>query len=180
MTTQILLNYMINFKKWLKKFWILIVPFAIVVAFFAAVSFSNFLANISLTSTNMLQSAIQAEATILGFFAIIGAYFLTSCDTRIDRLEQQLFDLSISKKNLMLEPLTNKIEELKEIKKGSAGFIAIISSCVIISLLCSTIALGMKDANSPLAQGFSSFAFYLFFIGIGGIVFFFYMISRGN
>jgi drug/metabolite transporter (DMT)-like permease len=169
---------MIKLKKRLKKLWVLFAVFVIVGGFFVAISFSDFLANISLTSTNMLQSAIQAETTMLGFFAIIGAYFLTSCDTRIDRLEQQLFDLKIAKETFMPESITNRISDLKENKSSSAVLIAIIASVLIVSLLCSITALGMKDANSSLAKNTSSFGFYTFFIGIGGIVYFFYMLSR--
>ena len=141
-------------------------------------SISNILGNISLASINMLQSVIQAEATILGFFAIIGAYGLTSYDTRIDRREQQLFDLHLSEVSPVYKQFEKKLNNLKENKRVFARLCAFITSLLIISLLFSTITLGMKDASSSLAKIFSGTALYLFFIGIIGIVYFFVRISR--
>jgi len=168
---------MVNFKKWI-KFWAWLLSMGLALGLYILSSISNILGNISLASINMLQSVIQAEATILGFFAIIGAYGLTSYDTRIDRHEQQLFDLHLSEVSPVYKQFEKKLNDLKEKKRGFAKLCAVIASLLIISLLFSTITLGMKDASSSLAKIFSGTALYLFFIGIIGIVYFFVRISR--
>jgi tetrahydromethanopterin S-methyltransferase subunit D len=69
---------------------------------------ASFIAQISVNSKNMLQSLIQAEATVLGFFGLIVTYVLVSYDTRLDRFEQERFDCELENKPKQLSPAARK------------------------------------------------------------------------
>ena len=50
-----------------------------------------------LTNVDALKALIEAEATTLGFFGLIAVYWLTSMDSRIDRLEQEEHEYEMKK-----------------------------------------------------------------------------------
>jgi hypothetical protein len=111
----------------LNRIWYRIreVVVAFIVALVITIAAIN-IAKITINSAAVLQSLIQAEATILGFFGIIVTYLLTSYDTRLDRFEQQRFDARNSPADLKkveiinisyLEVIDDKIRTLKRQKK---------------------------------------------------------------
>jgi hypothetical protein len=145
------------------------------------------IADIAISSKDVLQSLIQAEATILGFFGIIVTYLLASYDTRLDRLEQQRFDVRKSpddlKKMEMLDfsyvdLIGTKIENIKQRKRDIAETMGIYTFFLILSLLLSIITLGMIDSNSAYLNFLSVLGLAFFFFGIVGILIGFIQISR--
>lgn len=64
---------------------------------------SRFFGSIAVTSESMLNTIVQADATILGFFGLIAIYAFTAFDNRTDRFEQQLFELTTEKHPNMKE-----------------------------------------------------------------------------
>ncbi len=157
---------------------------AILVTFLVAVVYGylqlfGFLAIAALKTPEMLQSVIQAEATILGFLGVIAAYTLSSYDTRIDRLNQQYFDLEhplLDKLETSSETRMNlirqRIERTKEMKKSALLIIGVSSILLILSLLLLTTTLGIRN---EVAGGVG---FYVFFGSISNIGFLFYQMSK--
>jgi hypothetical protein len=144
------------------------------------------ISNITIISTSMLQSLIQAEATILGFFGIIVSYMLTSYDSRIDRLEQQRFDVRSSPDDLkkigqfdfsFKDVIDEKIEYLKQLKKEIAKTEGLCVFFLILALISSIIMFGLQDFESPLSKNISALNLGFFFMGIVGIIIVFIQIS---
>jgi len=72
---------------------------------------------VAVISEEMLKALIEAEATILGFFGLITVYALTSLDTRIDRIEQQFFDIKKETSDLGRVRRTLLTERLSKIRE---------------------------------------------------------------
>lgn len=143
------------------------------------VSADGILINIVMSSTQMLQSLIQAEATILGFFGIIAAYMLTSYDTRLDRLEKQRFDLEM--KGIVNYPkaieLEKRIEWIKHQKRRTALGMCGLSGFLVMSLVFSIVTLGTANIHSRIVQDIGLTGLDLFFAGIAMIILLFYQMS---
>jgi hypothetical protein len=174
-------------RKMLNRIWYRIreVVVAFIVALVITIAAIN-IAKITINSAAVLQSLIQAEATILGFFGIIVTYLLTSYDTRLDRFEQQRFDARNSPADLKkveiinisyLEVIDDKIRTLKRQKKEIAGSMGLYAFLLALSLLFSVITLGMIDSGSPYLDALSVLGLSLFFLGVVGIVIVFLQIS---
>lgn len=136
--------------RWLVAF-IFSLPFA---ATIAVVSFWYGIVGVLMVES--LRATIEAEATIIGFFAIVVAYLLNSYDLRIDRLEQELFDLASQTpiKDATRLLMTGKMQNaVRERKKNTVYVIAIVGACLAISLFLLIIALGFV---SLLANGSNS------------------------
>jgi uncharacterized integral membrane protein len=142
------------------------------------------LTNIAISSVVVLQSLIQAEATILGFLGIIIVYMLASYDARLDRLEQQRFDtINMHKEESILgEPffahIDRKITSLKQTKKDITQSLGTYSFLLVLSLLLSIATLGMINSNSVFLNFLSGLGLAFFLSGIVGIVIGFIQISR--
>jgi len=138
---------------------------------------------VAIISVEMLKAMIQAEATILGFFALVAVYAMSSLDGRIDRFEQQIFkieekyldfsgDPAIKKigktKSLKLRDRLNKVEK---IKKGTI-YLALYAGVLLIgSLFASMLGLGLLGVpNLEWAFYSCSFSALLFFSGTGLIL----------
>jgi protein-S-isoprenylcysteine O-methyltransferase Ste14 len=164
----------LNFKKKLKEnYQLVVVLLAISVVFIGAV----LLKDITVNSIVVLQSMIQAEATVLGFFGIVISYMLASYDSRLDRLEQQRFDSEIENNSLKLTMIDSKISGLKALKKSSTNGLGIYSLILILALLFSIVTLGVRDFNLSIANILGVFGLGFFFMGILGIVFSFLQMS---
>jgi hypothetical protein len=142
-------------------------------------SFLGYLALAALNSTEMLQSLIQAQATILGFLGVIVAYMLTSYDSRIDRCEQQVFDFAFPRLGketpedlAIVQQLAGRTTKMKDLKKDALVTISITSIFMILSLLLCITTLGIKN------QILGSLGFYLFFGGISNMIFLFYEMTK--
>jgi hypothetical protein len=136
---------------------------------------AEYVAEVSVNSKDMLQSLIQAEATVLGFFGIVVSYFLVSYDTRLDRLEQQRFDCELANKPQAVDSYCKKMISLKEIKQSATRTLGGIGILFILSLLLSILALGAIDTNSTFSTGFAYFGLGAFFTGIVGLVLSFFV-----
>jgi uncharacterized BrkB/YihY/UPF0761 family membrane protein len=93
---------------------------------------------LSATATNAL---ITAEATVLGFFGIIAVYLLTSYDSRIDKLEEQIFDAKDDKDRS--ETLEKRQDDIRTKKKWALLCMVPGLGCLIISLLLSIFTYGI-------------------------------------
>ncbi len=144
------------------------------------------LSGITLSSLNVLQSLIQAEATVLGFLGVVVTYLLTSYDTRLDRLEQQRFDTMKAheddKGSLWGKPyhgyIDKKIESIRLKKEDMAKTLGTNSFFLVASLILSIVALGMMNSNSPLLNFIGTLGLGFFFMGIFGIIVVFIQISQ--
>jgi len=111
----------------------------------------------------MMQALIGAETTILGFFILIVVYNLTSFDTRIDRLEQQIFDMQTGKtrwSQKFFEYLNKRLEHIEKSKEDSAHFSLIGGIILFISLLSSILGLGLSRIPS------NQWAFFTYLISL--------------
>jgi len=144
---------------------------------------ATILADITISSVDVLQSLIQAEATILGFLGVILAYLLASYDARLDRLEQQRFDIikmleDESKTTPHLDGINIRMMRIRRNKKDIALGLGAYSVCLVVSLVISIITLGMKNSSSSFLIFVSSLGLGLFFMGIVGVMMAFIQISR--
>ena len=136
------------------------------------------------TSSEMLQSLTQAEATVLSLFGIIVAYLMTSFDSRLDRLEQQSFDIKkvpLEDRDIEMSSfLIRRYEEVKERKSKTAKGCLLVGSSLVFSLLLSVIAFGLRDINDweNLKIVVSMFDILFFFLGIFGIFLLFNRIAK--
>lgn len=140
----------------------------------------------------MLPSLIEAEATILGFFGLIAVYALTSFDSRIDRLEEQLFDLREKhwELNLPSRPETEwqilgeqkiaffnkRLSKIKERKRKVVHSASITGAYLIGSILSSILALGVP--NDEWSFYLCSLSIALFLASIGVIVWMIYNLGK--
>jgi hypothetical protein len=162
-----------NFKKKLKEnYRLVVVSLFISFVFIVAVLLKDITVN-----SMVLQSVIQAEATVLGFFGIVISYMLASYDSRLDRLEQQRFDSEIENNLSKLEKIDKKIEELKGLKHSSTNGLGIYSLTLILALLFSIVTLGVRDFNLPIVNILGVLGLGFFFTGILGIVLSFLQMS---
>lgn len=124
---------------------------------------------VAVISKEMLKALIEAEATILGFFGIIAVYALTSLDSRIDRLEEQNFDIQMksmkSRNQVIFEDLPNKIEGIQKTKRRAVLSMLYAGILLVGSLLSSILGLGFP--NEEWAFNLCSLSVLLFFFGIG-------------
>jgi hypothetical protein len=133
-----------------------------------------------------LKALIEAEATVLGFFGLIAVYFLTSYDSRIDRVEEKILDLKSNLRDDQVSVDTIKIdfESLKQkiIKRKRRTVEGILSSLagLVMSFLLSIYVLGLVTINpqAVLAYQLSVPASMFLFIGIFGIFIMFYRMRK--
>lgn len=128
-------------------------------------------------SKTMLQSMTQAEATIVGFLGLIAIYSLTSYDTRLDRLEQQHFDLEMTNNRDKAVSIYEKMKQVESSKSSSIAVVALVSLALIVSLLSSIATQGIVDFNSDSARILSIISLESLFLGIYGM---FYVILTGK
>jgi magnesium-transporting ATPase (P-type) len=131
--------------KWL-IFFVSALPYAVVIAI---ASYGYGILNV--LSVDALRATIEAEATIIGFFAIVVAYLLNSYDLRIDRFEQELFDMLIQNPQRDAGPIliTGSLQKaVKERKKKTVFAIVIVGVCLAISLFLLIIALAFVSLLS--------------------------------
>ena len=160
---------MLEIGKWFKENWFLVI--------FAAVTtlIAWSLKDAMVTSDKMLQSLVQAQATILSLFGIIVAYLLTSYDSRLDRLEQQSFDIEkLPLEDRVIEMssfLMRRFKEIKKCKSRTAKGCLWVGASLVFSLLLSVIAFGLRDTNNweNLKIEISILNILFFFLGIFGI-----------
>lgn len=138
---------------------------------------------VAVISKEMLKALIEAEATILGFFGLITVYALTSLDTRIDKLEQQLHarifdikekfsDLGGVKKTYLTERLSNIKEE-----KRKTVYSALYAGVLLVGSLLSSI-LGLGIPIEEWAFYLCSLSVLLFFFGIGQTLLMIYDLAK--
>ena len=135
-----------------------------------------------LTNVEALKAMIEAEATILGFFGLIAVYYLTSMDSRIDRLEQEKHEYEIKKleaetvsievakptaSNIdalttRLSSLTKRIGMIQKRKENMTRELSTIGAMLVISLVASIGLLGFQntlaDALGNLGSPFTQLA----------------------
>jgi Na+/H+ antiporter NhaC len=93
---------------------------------------------------------------------------LGSYNTRLDRLEQQLFDLVATDPmnqtfhSQRASVIRKKIGQIRKNKNSTAGFIGIIFTFLIAALISSIAVLGMKDFDSLLGSRVSTLGVSLF------------------
>jgi hypothetical protein len=165
---------MTQYRQWLKKNKVLFIIAAVILSVtFIAI----YIVRETFISKEMLQSIIQAEITFLGFFALIATYLLTSYDTRIDRLKQQLFDSEEKKNADKIAEIKTEIENVEATKRDTAYASALVSLMIIISLLLSLLVFGMADLNSNNARWLSFAGLTFFFVSIFSLIFMFMRIA---
>lgn len=166
--------------EWWKIGLFIAIIVSVLLAFvYAYLQLLGFLVSTALNSLEMLQSMVQAEATILGFLGVIAAYVLTSYDSRIDRLEQQCFDTeqrglgTVTTNNTsQVEAIKKRMEKTRKLRKDAILSLGTSSIFLIVSLLLSITTLGTR--NSILGGA----GFYIFFGGISNLVSLFYQMSK--
>lgn len=136
-----------------------------------AAIFYGFFAVVS--KENMLKSLIEAESTVLGFFAFIITYTLSSLDNRMDRIEQKLLD---TKEEDKVIALNNRLSVIREKKSIVIRRVVFISACLVSSLLISILALGIADIM--LAFNLCFLAMGIFFSGILGVFLMLYDLAK--
>jgi len=169
---------MLKAKKWLKRNWDIVILTTVM----TLIAWS--LKDVIITSNGMLESLTQAEATVLSLFGIIVAYLLTSYDARLDRLEQQSFEiekLPLEDRDIELSNfLIKRFEEVKDRKSTTAKGILLIGFALILSLLLSVIAFGLRNINNweNLKIEISMLNIVFFFLGVFGIFMLFTRIAK--
>jgi hypothetical protein len=168
-------------ENWLQRNWdwFIIVVFAIVADLVAW-----YLRDVIITSTGMLESLTQAEATILALFGIIVAYLMSSYDSRLDRLEQQKFEIdkvNMNDRDLVMSVfLEKRFKEVKDQKRKVAKGVLWVGFSLVLSLLLSVIAFGLREINDweNAKIGVGMFDILFFFLGIYGILLMLYRIGK--
>jgi len=165
---------MTHYRHWLNNK----VLFIIVLITVFIITFTAFyIVKETIISKEMLQSIIQAEITFLGFFALIGTYLLTSYDTRLDRLKQQLFDSEEKKNTHKINEFKTEMENVEATKRDTAYALALVSLMIITSLILSILVFGMADLNSATAKLLNMFGLTVFFVSIFCLIFLFIRIA---
>lgn len=166
-------------KMWFKGNWNIVILAVVVTSI--AWSLKDFV----MTSNGMLASLTQAEATVLSLFGVIVAYLMTSFDSRLDRLEQQSFEVE----KLPFEDnrdwelskfLIKSFEEVKERKNKTAQGVLWVGIALVLSFSLSVVAFGLKDLNGweNLKGEVSLFDILFFFLGIFGLFLLFNRLSK--
>lgn len=170
---------------WIRQHW-LFLTVTIILAFcqFPILELIFVFGLVATISVEMLKAMIQAEATILGFFALVAVYAMSSLDGRIDRFEQQIFKIeekyldfsenpeSIKKvgetKSLKLRDLLNKVKKTKR----RTVYLALEAGVLLIgSLFASILGLGFLGVpNQEWAYYLCLFSTTFFFFGTGLIL----------
>jgi hypothetical protein len=170
---------------WIKKHWLFLI-ISLILAFSQPLILGIiFLYGLVATiEAETLKAIIQAETTILGFFALVVVYALTSLDNRMDRLEEQIFkveekylDFSDNPKSIInagktkTDKLRHRLNEVQKIK-GKTVYSALYNGILLIgSLLASILGLGFLGIpNHEWAFYMCSLSAMLFFVGIGLIL----------
>jgi hypothetical protein len=159
-----------------KVIWILIIIFSSllsVVFFLISIPFGFFI----ILSVSTIQTLIEAEATILGFFGLMIVYLLTSYDNKIDKIEEKL-DLADSNK---VELLCNRLDKIRERKRKACNTILSALFSLIMSFFLSITAMGILNAYSePAACALVviTIASTFLFIGISSLFVMVYRIGR--
>ena len=158
---------------WVKKNPILIIILVILAFSLPFLQGITFLFGaVAVIEKEVLKSLIGAEATILGFFGLTYVYALTSLDDRMDRLEQQIFDIQIrsmkQRNQVIFGDLPNRIENIKNAKRKTANSALFTGALLFGSLLTSILGLGMP--NDEWAFYLCSFSVLCLFFGIGQIL----------
>jgi hypothetical protein len=173
---------MSNAKKWIKKnsnwLWKYLGWYGIffgIIILLITLLIARFLGDVVITSSGMLESLVQAQATVLSLFGIIIAYLLNVNDSKLDRLEQETFEienLPEEKRDKKLYDFTvRRYETVREHKRRIAKGCLLIGSILVLSLLLSVIAFSLRGIGGwgPLKILVSALDMLLFFIGIFGI-----------
>ncbi len=166
---------------WFKSNKVLIM--VIIISFISGLLGSR-LGKVLVNSDVALQAIVQTESTILGFFGVIVAYILASYDSRLDRLEQQCFDLEATepiKQEFYKERVTaihEKINEIEAVKTRLSVVIVGTSILLILSIILSVSVLGIKNFDIQFAESLCPWAVILFFTSINAMVLVFSTISR--
>jgi hypothetical protein len=178
-------------KSWLRRWWKFLLMMTIIFAVGQfLVQVSKLYRSIAVSREPVLKSLIEAEATILGFFGLIVIYALTSYDRRMDRFEEQIFELAEKRKQEEVpkelpnrgvakskgELLVQALGNIQENKRELVSTALLVGSLLVLSLLLSILALGMGDTAE--ANMLCELAFYLFFIGIVSNFAIFYLFLR--
>lgn len=183
-------------KCWLQRNWKNIIELigGLVAGFlltFGATAFS-----ISILSKDAIQSLIEAEATILGFFGIIFVYIVKSLDEKESWCEKMWFDLSVNdqyKEKPVGIPKTkgelvkDRIERTKKQRLYTVRYATRVIIFLIISLLFSifwlgTIDLALQNIKNILGISITFigvFGVYFFFLGIVELFRMFRLIGKG-
>jgi len=132
---------------------------------------------ITILSVDVLKSVIEAEATILGLFGIVVAYLLTSYDNRLDRLDQQKFDLRLKYQSVTegIEEIEAKMTKIRTRKKDIVWAVIVGSGSLVFSffLFIATLGIVSMDTNAieistkmDIAFKISPIASMFLFLGI--------------
>lgn len=131
-------------------------------------------------SIDMLKAMIEAQATILGFYGLIVVYALTSFDGRIDRLENQKFELNKEIRFMTEEDreiwrsrekyveISKTLINVQKIRKRTVDSTLFNGILLIGSLLTSILGLGFSGITD---YPFGELVFYLTSISV--LLFFF-------
>jgi hypothetical protein len=166
---------MLKAKKWLKENWDFLKKnldwygrIFVIIAFLIAL----LLWDVIITSVGMLESLVQAQATVLGLFGIIIAYFLNAYDLRLDRLEQESFFEERNGKKIESKEIEERYNEVRKHKFNVAKGFFVIGSLLVFSLLLSVIAFRLREISGwePLKIGVSVADISFFFVGMFGIL----------
>lgn len=180
-------------KQWILTNWKSIILLIISLVCFGVLWFlAIYYGFIAITAKDtILKSLIDAEATILGFFGLIVIYALNSFDNRIDRIEQQLFDVKEKYLDMKDNPkaiikigkakvtrLNKQLSRVGEQKRIMINNAVATGSFLVVSLLLSISALGITDGNNAFFH--CCIAIYLFFGSIVMILGMLYSFSRSS
>jgi hypothetical protein len=170
---------------WIRQHWLSFTIMVILAFFQLPILGIIFLFGLVATvSVEMLKAMIQAEVTILGFFALVAVYALSSLDGKIDRLEQQIFkieekylDFSNNPESIKkvgetkISKLSEHLNKVKKTKRRTV-YLALYAGVLLIgSLFTSILGLGFLGIpNKEWAFYLCSISTLLFFFGTGIIL----------
>lgn len=125
---------------------------------------------LAVTDREMMKALIEAEATILGFLVLIVIYGLTSFESRLDRLQQQIFDVQTGKVKYsreFFEYLNKRVVNVEDSKKDMAYSGLSAGIILFASLLSSILGLGLSGIpNNQWAYFSCLISLSLLFFGI--------------
>lgn len=170
---------------WIRQHWLSLTATIIFALcsplIFGLIFIFGFVATISV---EMLKAMIQAEATILGFFALVTVYAMSSLDGRMDRFEQQIFKIEEKYLDLSDNPesikkigetkslkLRDRLDKVEKIKRRTVYLALYAGGLLIVSLFASMLGLGFLGVpNREWAFYSCSFSALFFFFGTGQIL----------
>jgi len=132
----------------------------------------------------MLKAMIQAETTILGFFALVAVYALSSLDSRIDRFEQQIFKIEEKYLDFSDNPepirkvgetkiskLRERLSKVEKTKRRTVYLSLYVGVLLVGSLFASILGLGFLGIpNKEGTLYLCSISTLFFFFGTGLIL----------